>query len=519
LHVLLELPDHLDSTSIVVDKDTGELVERTTYMANGEVDSDLRLKRWEYFREDYQFTGKEDDIEVGLQYFGKRYFAPNLGTWISADPLTIHRLGGDLNAYAYVHGSWLRQIDPVGLQDRDAGATPTDVSGADKVETTPAFDPSHIQLPETVIVGVPEYPPAVALLRVNLGHGGSGAANGVYPNTPGGAFGNFAGENREVFEDLPVMGPAVKVVEGAFAAADGKTAEAVGKFASATVDVAVDSVTFGAMSGEKAAVSTATKTVAGTERAVAGTERAAAAVARTDATVSRVATRLCFPAGTPVATAAGTKLIEEIRPGDQVLTVDVDEKVTSVHVVTHTFESLTDELVSIRYDGDQIEATPSHPFWIVGRGWTRADELAAGMSLLAADGRSRQVLETAHRPTIQVVFNLEVEGAHTYFVGSEPVLVHNQTEAFKNFNSAIARAFEWLHSQGVDTSTLTQVRDFKFGGRGLTNAAGNIGFRIEWDPKIGAHINVFNRKVIGPHLTFPGNEKSVKTLLRVLFCR
>jgi hypothetical protein len=35
LHVLLELPDHLGSSSIVIDKGTGELAERTTYLAYG----------------------------------------------------------------------------------------------------------------------------------------------------------------------------------------------------------------------------------------------------------------------------------------------------------------------------------------------------------------------------------------------------------------------------------------------------------------------------------------------------
>jgi len=38
-----------------------------------------------------------------------------LGTWISADPLTIHGLGADLNPYAYVHGRTMNAVDPSGL--------------------------------------------------------------------------------------------------------------------------------------------------------------------------------------------------------------------------------------------------------------------------------------------------------------------------------------------------------------------------------------------------------------------
>src|SRR5262249_20094271 len=107
-HVFLELMDHLGSTGIVIDKATSELVERSTYQAYGAAESDYRPERWKAFREDYRFTGKEEDVEVGLMYFGQRYYAPMLQRWVSADPLTVHGLGADSNAYAYVHGSALR---------------------------------------------------------------------------------------------------------------------------------------------------------------------------------------------------------------------------------------------------------------------------------------------------------------------------------------------------------------------------------------------------------------------------
>lgn len=65
-----------------------------------------------------RFTGKEEDVEVGLQYFGKRYLSPYLGRWISADPLAVHAPGeADLNLYAYVHGNVLIAVDPLGLEE------------------------------------------------------------------------------------------------------------------------------------------------------------------------------------------------------------------------------------------------------------------------------------------------------------------------------------------------------------------------------------------------------------------
>ncbi len=116
LHVFFELGDHLGSTSVVLDKATGELVERATFQGYGGAESDYRPDRWKSFREDYRFTGKEEDVEVGLQYFGKRYLNPLLGRWISADPLAVHAPGrADLNVYAYVSGQVLKNVDPLGL--------------------------------------------------------------------------------------------------------------------------------------------------------------------------------------------------------------------------------------------------------------------------------------------------------------------------------------------------------------------------------------------------------------------
>lgn len=116
LHVLLSIGDQLGSASVVVDKATGELVERRSYLAYGATESDYRPDRWKGFREDYGFTGKEEDIEIGLQYFGKRFLCPYLGRWVSTDPLAVHSPGkGDLNLYAYVNGAVLKNVDPVGL--------------------------------------------------------------------------------------------------------------------------------------------------------------------------------------------------------------------------------------------------------------------------------------------------------------------------------------------------------------------------------------------------------------------
>lgn len=114
--VLLPIQDHLGSTSTVIDRDTGELVERLTYLAHGAAETEYRPARWAGLSARERFTGKEEDPAIGLTYFGRRYLFPRLGQWISPDPLTIHGLGADLNPYSYVGGRVAMVIDRHGLQ-------------------------------------------------------------------------------------------------------------------------------------------------------------------------------------------------------------------------------------------------------------------------------------------------------------------------------------------------------------------------------------------------------------------
>ena len=182
-HVLIELPDTLGSTATVIDRTTGELVERAGYQAYGQTESDYRPDRWNNFREDYRFTGKEEDIEVGLVYFGHRYLAPALGRWISADPLTIHGLGADPNPYAYVHGRVLRAVDPTGLDEATQTCLPQEdpQQQVTHAQFTSAGPPSTPWSPATSQPG--QLPSTLgsraAALTATVWNGGIGLAQGV----------------------------------------------------------------------------------------------------------------------------------------------------------------------------------------------------------------------------------------------------------------------------------------------------------------------------------------------------
>jgi RHS repeat-associated protein len=60
----------------------------------------------------FQFTGREFDPETSLYEYRSRYYAPQLGRFISEDPI---RFGGGNDFYAYVGNSPVNWVDPQGL--------------------------------------------------------------------------------------------------------------------------------------------------------------------------------------------------------------------------------------------------------------------------------------------------------------------------------------------------------------------------------------------------------------------
>ncbi|MCB9634610.1 MAG: hypothetical protein H6721_20995, partial [Sandaracinus sp.] len=118
--ITVPITNIIGTTAAVLELESGELVEASTYYPNGARET-LRVQSDESSAtEPAGFTGKEADEEVGVVYFGARYLIPRLGRWASADPLEVHALGGGEigNSYHYVGGNLLRGRDPVGLNDK-----------------------------------------------------------------------------------------------------------------------------------------------------------------------------------------------------------------------------------------------------------------------------------------------------------------------------------------------------------------------------------------------------------------
>jgi RHS repeat-associated protein len=63
-----------------------------------------------------QYTGRENDGATALYYYRARYYSPQLGRFISEDPIG---LGGGTNYYAYADGNPMSETDPLGLLGMD----------------------------------------------------------------------------------------------------------------------------------------------------------------------------------------------------------------------------------------------------------------------------------------------------------------------------------------------------------------------------------------------------------------
>lgn len=71
----------------------------------------------------WRYRGKRVDKEVGLMYFGYRYYDPEVGRWISPDPAGA--IDGP-NVYAYVRNNPMKYVDYFGLNsalDENCGCT------------------------------------------------------------------------------------------------------------------------------------------------------------------------------------------------------------------------------------------------------------------------------------------------------------------------------------------------------------------------------------------------------------
>ncbi len=133
----------------------------------------------------------------------------------------------------------------------------------------------------------------------------------------------------------------------------------------------------------------------------------------------------CFGAGTPVRTLNGLRSIELVRVGDQLLTQNGRNGALGFEPVVTIYHNRPAATLRIRLGDDTIVVTGIHRFWKAGHGWVMARALKPGDAVRTVGGQAR-VVSVADAP-VQHVFNLEVAGGHSFFVGDHGALVHDNS--------------------------------------------------------------------------------------------
>ncbi|MFZ5896840.1 MAG: toxin TcdB middle/N-terminal domain-containing protein [Myxococcota bacterium] len=189
----------------------------------------------------------------------------------------------------------------------------------------------------------------------------------------------------------------------------------------------------------------------------------------------------CFAGETLVATATGLRVIADIQVGDLVWARDEDSGAEELRPVVRVFVTPDQPLVALRLEQangsvEVIRATSEHPFWIEGRGWTRAADLGLSAPLATAARTELTVVALGSVAQTATVYNLEVDGLHTYFVGHSGAWVHN-TCGTKNPNGTIYLR----RNAATGEEYVGQAKPGRFPARQAEHAAKHPGEKFTYD--------------------------------------
>jgi hypothetical protein len=127
----------------------------------------------------------------------------------------------------------------------------------------------------------------------------------------------------------------------------------------------------------------------------------------------------CLAEGTVIETPSGSRPIESLREGDEVLSFDVDR---GVKQATRVVALRTLSAPAILQFGE-LRVTGEHPIYTPA-GWLPATELTAKSQVVGVDGKQFAIGEGKRIDGEVKVFCLAVAPPHTYFAAG--VLVHNK---------------------------------------------------------------------------------------------
>ncbi|MGB7415978.1 MAG: RHS repeat-associated core domain-containing protein, partial [Thermosynechococcaceae cyanobacterium] len=351
----------------------------------------------------FSYTGREFDEETGQYYYRARYFDSGVGRFLSED--TIGFGGGDANLYRYVSNSPVNYTDPSGLMLENlitvpVGLLPSETSDFAKnwwEDAGKALVKDPLGTIRDGFEGSKLY--AEELQKENarkLADPNKPWHEKILPAIGGGLNSLWTPCNADLTTDTL---SAALLVDGFFI----QPIKAAGGGGVLFRDVR----SFGPGGG--------------------------------------VSPGGCFIAGTPVLTPNGGKSIESLKIGDVVISTDPETGDVENQVIKNCFNKKVPVTLNIHIGPSTITCSPEHPFWVIKKGWVLAGNLTAGSQLLSEDGEIYTISLIERREGIFTVYNIEVDGFHTYHVSELSILVHNKASKPIRFGDGYSAPSDAYH--------------------------------------------------------------------------
>ncbi|OMI36982.1 hypothetical protein SPAR_22709 [Streptomyces sparsogenes DSM 40356] len=451
--------DHHGTSSIALDATTYAITKRYTTPFGAP-----RGEKPQAWPDDKSFLGKPADTTTGLTHIGAREYDPNIGRFISVDPVMDLTDPQQISGYTYANNTPVTMSDPTGTCPEEAceGRGPLGPRGG------------------------------------GTGDGGGGHRGGGHPSRGhGGAGGGGNGGHKgtaSTSSSTPIPRPSAGPPPKPGPYKDTKVNTGIFGFFSSVAKTAVDLALPDPSEWEKCGsfelsgcfwaatdLPTPGKAFKGLKLFKKG--RKAEKEADDAADALEEAARRChsFTAGTEVELAdGGNKPIENVKVGDKVLATDPQTGKTTARpvvatIVTKDDKEFTDLTINTDAGPASIIATDTHPFWVTSDNrWADAGDLTAGMKLRTNTGATVTVTAVRHFTKQQRTYDLTVDSIHTYYVlaGGTPVLVHNTGCDF--ISGAIPDAAD------IDRGSLVKIRE-----KQLEKALKSVdedphGFKADW---------------------------------------
>jgi RHS repeat-associated protein len=402
--------------------ESGKVVETYTYDPFGSVtihDSKGNKLVKSKVGNPYFFTGRRLDPETGFYYYRFRMYDPVTGRFLQYDPLGFH---DGANLYQYAAGDPVNLIDPMGLSwdetlelwtiglVKEVGKSFWDGRAHDSLQ---GFKDGALGRNSKPTYGHKEaYKGGKKIGKVTME-----IEKAVIISYAGGQVGSLI-KGANIFQNCSKGARILRYT--------------VFKLVDAGIDTATEYIMdengrcwtareFAAKFGWNMLYSVLGDAAAATYAKLTGDPRPLTEIAEDFAT----GIPPCFTAGTLVATEDVLKPIEEIKVGDHVWALDPEKGEARLAEVSAAYERKADRLYIIELEGETIETTREHPFWVRGKGWIEAGNLVEGDKVTTREKGELVIQRITVKTGEYKVYNLKVKDIHTYFVSDSKVLVHN----------------------------------------------------------------------------------------------